>query len=178
MIMYKGLDTTGPNGLGRACVWINTSQRYPDGGPFYLPDLLSNRCGLNWGSTEICGRKVPRQGCDGLAFTLCSSIVDEPEARRLYKLFQHRHVNAMPDGRWTLTHSQVRAWVQAIQRDIVDNARAIRQAPTERLEIQRETGIGANGVPVRWDTDDDGKIIPAHDPDDMTWSPAPYRRGA
>ena len=180
LIVYRGFDVPSrTSGGGRAAVWIDESKQDAARGPFDLPNLVTGKPGgLDWGSTEHSGIKVPRRGCDALALALCAAVLEEPEARRVHKLFQHRHINDLPAGRWTFTHSQVRAWVQAIQQDLVANARAVARAPQERPQIERDTGPGANGLPVRWDSDDEGQIIPATDPDDMTWSPAPYRRGA
>jgi hypothetical protein len=175
MILYKGLDIPPPDGgRGRTCIWYDTTKPPP---PYYLPDLTGNGRGLNWGQFEVAGRKLPRDGCDALALALCAAILDEEAARKAHKLFQFRHVNTLPDGRWTFTHERLRALVMQLLQDMGENERMIARAPRDRVEFQRETGVGANGVPVRWDTDDDGKIIPARDPDDMTWTAAPHRRG-
>ena len=178
MIIYKGVDMPGPNGAGRCCVWLDDRRRgSPEGGPFYLPNLLGGSTGLDWGSIEIVGRRLPRPGCDALAFALCCAVLDQHEARTIYKLFQHRHINTLGDGRWTLVHDHLTAWVNAILADM-PGYRCVAQMASERVAFERDVGYAANGLPARWDTDDAGKIIPATDPDDMTWSPAPHRRGA
>ena len=174
MIFYKGLDTTRPDGKGRSCIWFD-NKKIPPEGPFYLPDFFGH--GLDWGSIDIAGRKVPRKGCDALALALCAAILDETDARKVYKIFQFRHVNALPDVRWSITHGELRRWVGEVVQALDENRRIVARAPSERVAFERETGVGANGLPVRWDSDDHGRIIPATDPDDMTWSPAPYRRG-
>lgn len=172
MIRYRGFPVPSRTGQGFAGVWIDQN------GPHDLPVLVGT-AGLTWGTTEVFpGRRLPRPGNDALALALCAAVVDEPRARAAYKIFRHRHVDPLPaDMPWAWTHAELAALVATIERDMAAGRRMVARAPAERPDFAREDGLGANGVPVRWDTDDSGAIIPSRDPDDPTWTPAPHRRG-
>jgi hypothetical protein len=172
MIVYVGYDKPADRG-GRVCAWLDKAKRQ---GPYELPNLLDEG-GLDWGMIPG-STKIARPGSKALAMALCAAVVDRPQALRMHQLFQFRHVNSLPpNSRWTIEHSQLRAWVTRLAADMGENELLVARAPRERVQFERETGLGAHGVPVRWDSDDEGKTIPATDPDDMTWSPAPHRRG-
>lgn len=170
MIVYKGFPTPYP-GKERGCVWVDA------GGPHILPNLLDEGAPLDWGMDVIAGRRLPRSGSAALAYTLCAAVVEEAQARRVYQRFRVRHIDPLPVAEpWMITQKQIREWIAQIEADGERDRRAIARAPQEHLRVERETGPGLNGLPVKWDTDDEGRPIPTRDPDDFTWNPAPFKR--
>jgi len=143
--------------------------------------LGGNAVVLDWGTTKAGNApEVARPGAAELAKGLCLAALgaeragDPSFARALavYKMFQHRVVNKLPDTMgdqsfpdlaWSMTEADIRLEIEQIEQDRTASARevadAIAREPKDKLVVAAETGIGVGGGQIVWTRDDNGNLI-------------------